>query len=238
MNLLWDIVLRAQDQGKEEADLFFSQAKEFSPFFEQSFPCLNEQRITSNRIELNLFFRLADLFQDMLSQKLKEKLAGEDEDYAEFREYLIDACLHTILYSDLRDGLTKREVFVRELTKELANGVFWMAAARDFRLIDPHKQMRLATLTLTQMQTGSSLSIYRRAILVLFPDARLYQLKADKKKLLLYLGQRRTEECQRMTGFVQDMFLPMSYHIRIFWEHHFGVIGVKATMKIGEIALY
>lgn len=238
MNLLWDIVLRAQDQGLKEEDLFFAQAKEFSPFFEQSFPCLNEQHISSNRIELNLFFRLADLFQDLLSQELEEKLSRAEDGYAEFREYLIDACLHTILYGDLRDGLTKREVFIRELTKELAKGDFWMAAAGDFQLIDPHKQMRLATLTLTQMQTGSSLSIYRRAILVLFPDARLYQMKADKKKLLLYLGQRRTEEYQRMMGFVQDLFLPMSYQIRIFWEHHFGIIGAKATMKIGEIALY
>lgn len=237
MNLLWDIVLRAQEQGKDEADLFFAQAKEFSPFFEQSFSCLNERSITSNLIELNLYFRLADLFQDLLSQDLAERLSRE-EDYAEFQEYLIDACLHAILYSDLRYGLTKREVFIRELMKELINGDFWMAASEDFRLIDSHKQIRLSTLVMTQMQTGSSLSIYRRAILVLFPDARLYQMKADKKKLLLYLGQRKTEGNQRMTEFVHDMFLPMSYHIRIFWEHHFGIIGEKATMRIDEIALY
>lgn len=238
MNLLWDMVLRAQDQGKNEEDLFFMQAREFSPFFEQSFPSLNEQNITGNVIELNLLFRLSDIYQEILSQKLQERLSEEKEEYAEFRNYLIDASLHLILYSDLRHGLTKREVYIRELTKELQSGEFWKGAAKSFQLIHPHKQIRLATLALTQMQTGSSLSIYRRSILVLFPNARIYQIKEDRKKLLLYLGQESTKSNRRMIQFVQDMFLPMSYHIRVFWKHHFGVIGEETTMKIDEIALY
>lgn len=238
MNLLWDIVLRAQDQGKAEADLFFVQAKEFSPFLEQSFPCLNEEDVTSDVIELNLLFRLADLYQEILSQELQERLSAEEAAYAEFRERLIDASLHTILYGDLRQGLTKREVYIRELTKELLNGTFWKAAANAFRLVNKHRQIRLATLALTQMQTGSSLSIYRRGILILFPYARIYQVKADKKELILYLGHRQTENDERMVQLVQDLFLPISYHIRIFWEHHFGIIGVKDIMKIDEVALY
>lgn len=238
MNFLWDMVLRAQDQGIKEEDLFFTQAKEFSPFFEQSFSHINQTKIESNTIELNLFYRFADIFQDILSQKLQDQLSLSGHDYAEFREYLIDAALHTLLYSDLRYGLTKREVHIRKLTEELVNGEFWKEAAQDFQLFDSRKQIRLATLVLTQMQTGSSLIIYRRSILVLFPNAMLYQIKTDRKKLLLYLPQQKTDKNEHMVQFVQDMFLPMSYSIRIFWEHHFGVIGIDAAMVIDKAALY
>lgn len=233
MNFMWDIVLKAREGGKREQELFFAQAQEYSPFYEQSFSCLNEGDVDSNVIEINLLFRFADIFQDILSQSLQELLSLEKEDFSEFRSYFIDAVLHTILFTDLRYGLTKRDIYIRKLTDELLNGTFWQEAAQEFRLISPHKQNRLATLVLTQMQTGSSLIIFRRSILVLYPDAMLYQIKADRKKLLLYLKEKETDMSKRVVQFVRDMFLPISYDLRVFWEYHFGIIGVEAT-KIGR----
>lgn len=238
MNFMWDIVLKAREGGKREQELFFAQAQEYSPFYEQSFSCLNEGDVDSNVIELNLLFRFADIFQDILSQSLQELLSLEKEDFSEFRSYFIDAVLHTILFTDLRYGLTKRDIYIRKLTDELLNGTFWQEAAQEFRLISPHKQNRLATLVLTQMQTGSSLIIFRRSILVLYPDAMLYQIKADRKKLLLYLKEKETDMSKRVVQFVRDMFLPISYDLRVFWEYHFGIIGVEATMEIDKIGLY
>lgn len=238
MNFFWDIVLRAQEQGKQETDLFFVQANEYSPFYEQSFPYINETKVSSNVIELNLLYRFADIFQEIMSPELKEYLAETENDYTEFCTYLIDAALHTLLYSDLRSGLTKRDIYINKLTEELLNGTFWKSAAPKFAKIDRHQQNRLAALVLTQMQTGSSLLMFRRALLVLFPQARLYQLKEQQEQLILYLKQKPTEKNKQSLQFVQDMFLPIHYKLRIFWEYHFGVIGVDDTMKIDEIALY
>ena len=38
--------------------------------------------------------------------------------------------------------------------------------------------------------------------------------------------------------FVKDMFLPIGFELRIFWQYHFGIIGIDATMKLDEMALY
>lgn len=238
MNFFWDIVLRAEEQGKKEADLFFVQAEEYSPFYEQSFPCVNETEVIGNVIELNLLYRFADIFQEILSPELAEELAEADNDYSEFRTYLIDAALHALLYTDLRTGLTKRDVYIKKLIEELLDGRFWKAAAPQFALTPHSRQNRLATLLLTQMQTGSSLLIFRRALLVLFPQARLYQMKGQQEQLLLYLEQKPAEANKQGLQFVQDMFLPIRYQLRVFWEYHFGVIGVDDTMRIDEIALY
>lgn len=235
MNFLWDIVLRAKEQGFREEELFFKQAEEYSPFFEQSFPCVNETEVTSPVIELNLLYRFADIFEDILMQ---ENSGLTEEEYCQFGTYFIDAALHVILYADLRHGLTKREIYIKKIAKELREGIFFSGMAEDFNRIERPKQERLAALALTQMETGSSLRLFRRALLVLYPDARLYQIKNEDKKLLLYLSCRESEWEAGKTAFVSDMFLPVGYDLRVFFEYHFGIIGVEGAMKVDEIALY
>lgn len=230
MNFLWDIALRAKQQGISEMELFFCQAKEYSPFYEQSFPCLNESRIQSDIIELNLLYRFADIFQELL--------AVEEEETAQFQKYFIDAALHLILHTDLHHGLTKRDVYIHRLLEELEDGTFWRKASDEFRVIPIEKRNRIATLVFNQIQTGSSLMTFRRALLVLFPDAILYQIRAERKKLLLYLSENKSEDGERMLLFIQDMFLPVSYDLRVFWKYHFGIVGVDDAMHIDEIALY
>lgn len=230
MNFLWDIALKAQQQGKREEDLLFCQAKEYSPFYEQAFSCLNETIVEADVIELNLLLRFADIFQYILAE--------DNSEYPQFEKYVIDAALHMILHTDIYHGVTRRDIYIRKLTEELENGTYWKKAAEEFKIIPFEKRSRIATLVLNQMQTGASVMTFRRALLVLFPNAVLYQIKADRKKLLLYLKMDKNKTDERILQFIEDMFLPISYHLRVFWKYHFGIIGVDETMKIDEIAIY
>ncbi len=256
MNFLWDIVLRAQAQGIGEEDLFFCQAKEYSPFYEQAFPCLNEREVPEGRIELNLLLRFDHIFQDILAEEESLNASHSNTDWrniagracdmrgeeslkaSSLGEYLVDAALHMLLYTDLRHGLSKRDIYIRKIRQEMEQGVFWRDAAKVFGEIPMEKRNRLAAMTLTQMQTGSSLMIFRKSVRVLFPDAVIYQLRDERKKILLYLREDRTEARETQLRLLQDMFLPVSYELRVFWKYHFGIIGVNDTMQIDKIAIY
>lgn len=230
MNFLWDIALKAQQQGKREEELLFCQAREYSPFYEQAFSYLNETKVEEAVIELNLLVRFAEIFQYILAE--------DNRQYPEFEKYLIDAALHMILHADIYHGVSKRDIYIRKLTQEIENGTYWKRAAEEFKLIPFEKRSRIATLVLNQIQTGASVMTFRRALLVLFPNAVLYQIKEDRKKLLLYLKMDKNKTDERMLQLIEDMFLPVSYHLRVFWKYHFGIIGVDDTMKIDEIAIY
>ncbi|MBQ2934700.1 MAG: hypothetical protein IJD96_00520 [Lachnospiraceae bacterium] len=230
MNFLWDIALKAQQQGKREEELLFCQAREYSPFYEQAFSYLNETKVEEAVIELNLLVRFAEIFQYILAE--------DNRQYPEFEKYLIDAALHMILHADIYHGVSKRDIYIRKLTQEIENGTYWKRAAEEFKLIPFEKRSRIATLVLNQIQTGASVMTFRRALLVLFPNAVLYQIKAERKKLLLYLKMDKNKTDERMLQLIEDMFLPVSYHLRVFWKYHFGIIGVDDTMKIDEIAIY
>ena len=229
MNFLWDIALTAQRQGMKEEELFFCQAKEYSHFYEQSFSCINEKEVPGREIELNLLFRFAPIFQEFLA---------EEPENPQFTRYLVDAALHMILFTDLRHGLSRRDICIRRIREELESGVFWRDGAETFCRIPLEQRNRMAALVMTQMQTGSSLALFRRGVRILFPDAVIYQLREERREIPLYLKESRTEERQRMLSLVQDLFLPVNFHLRVFWQYHFGIIGVEDAMKIDEIAIY
>ncbi len=230
MNFLWDIALRAQQQGRREEELFFCQAEDYSPFYEQAFSCLNETGVNGDTVELNLLYRFADIFQYILAE--------EEGEYPQFKARLIDAALHVILHTDLYHGVTRREIYIHKLMEELENGTFWREAAEKYRWVPPHKRSRIATLVLNQMQTGASVMLFRRALVVLFPDAVLYQLKAEPEKLLLYLKESRSQSAEQQLTFIEELFLPLHCHLRVFWRYHFGIIGVDDAMRLDEIAIY
>ncbi|MCI9297625.1 MAG: hypothetical protein HFI10_09285 [Lachnospiraceae bacterium] len=236
MNFLWDIVLRAVQQGEKEEDMLFRQAEEYSPFFEQSFPCINEQQVGAGTIELNLLYRFAEIFQEILAPA--EVMGLKEGEFEAFRAYFTDAALHELLFTDLRHGLSKRDVYIHRILEELQGGVFWKGAAEKFGAVEYQEQGRLAALLLAQMETGSSLGIFRRAVRILHPEAVLYQMKNEPKKLLLYLSDKKTERKEDAMEFVQDLFLPVGFALRIFWQYHFGVIGMEEAMRMDETALY
>ena len=225
MNLIWDILLRARSCGVKDQEIFFEQAEWCSPWYEQSFSCLNETDVEPGTVEINMLFRFARIFKELLHKDLTE--------FPEFQKFLFDAVVHLLAESDLHHGLSKREFYIRKVGQEIASGGFGMSVARGFAAIPSEKRDRLAALALSQIQTGATLFYFRKAVLVLVPNAI-----ADRKQILVYVGTEKAEDLEREAVFLEDMFLPVNYRLRIFWERHFGVIGVDSTMQIGEIEIY
>ena len=65
----------------------------------------------------------------------------------------------------------------------------------------------------------------------------------NQKTKLLHLARmllRQTDEDHPLTvtQLIEELFLSISHRLRVFWEHHFGVIGVDATMYTDNIEIY
>ena len=230
MNFTWDIVLNAKRHGTDETELFFRPAKNRSPWYEQSFPVLNETKAEGPDIEYNPLYRFDAMFHDLLREDFTESPV--------FQDYLFDAVSHLLVQVDLHHGLTKRAFYVRRLMLEMEQGRFGPSIAAHLHAVVPDKRERLSSLALTQLQTGSSLLLFRKAVVLLFPDALLYQERYDPKQMLLFIADKKDERLDHHTRLVEELFLPVSHRLRVFWEHHFGVIGVDATMHTDNIEIY
>jgi hypothetical protein len=236
VNFIWDIVLQAEAQGLGKADLLFRQAKDYSPYCEQAFPCINQSWLDGTTVEINALYRFSHIFQELLHPELLAR--PENRDLAECAACFFDVVMHLLSEIDLKHGLTKRECFVRQLRRELLDGVYGREAAAAAAVMDRKLQFCLTNELLTQIQTGSSLRIFRRAVRITFAGSLIYQSNYNGKELLLYLGEKETKEKAQIIKFLLDLFLPFGFSARLFWEHHFGIIGVDAVMQPDAIALF
>lgn len=53
----------------------------------------------------------------------------------------------------------------------------------------------------------------------------------------MYIGVKKEKRISGKMDFLVRMFVDLPYHVDIYYECHFGIIGVEATMRIDEIAL-
>ena len=148
----------------------------------------------------------------------------------------MDLAVHILVDRELLSGLSSQDFYVQKLMLEMRDGTLGVSLARMCSAFNYVEQRKLATLLLLQYQIGSTLSIFQKAVTQLYPDCLVYQVKNEPEVILLYLGIPASEEPRIHT--LQELFLPIQYQLRVFWESHFGVIGVDATMHTDNIEIY
>ena len=139
---------------------------------------------------------------------------------------------------DLRQGLDKQEYDLCFLIKDILQGVFGKDAAFIIRSFEKEKLRQLLRLILKLYQCGSSVYLFREVMRYLYPDSLVYASNEDVRQILIYVGRKETETEQKKLEFLQGMFLPIYYHVFIFWEHHFGIIDVEETMELDHMVLF
>lgn len=227
MEYIWDIVLKAKEDGFFKSDLFWKQSKDISPYYEQSFSALNQNHVEESTIEINALYRFEELFSKYLHKGYSEN--------PEFKKYFFDLVVHYLCEIDLGKGITKETIYLAELEQDIRNGVFGEVKATDFKSFN--KNDSILPLLLKQMRIGATLTGFREAVTRFYPDCLIYQMKDNPKKILVYLGMKKTEKEMQKYDFIETMFLPIEYIVKVFWDKHFGIFGVDATLTMNEIEL-
>lgn len=230
MNLIWDIILQANDNGIDRKKIYFKQASEYSPYLEQSFACLNENEIMDHIIEINILYRFSNIFKEILHPDFKE--------LKECFGNLYDIMVHYLAEIDLKHGLNKREYYIQKIIEEIKFGFLGEKVKNDFIYLEKDDQYEMANSYLSQMQMGSSLMLFRKVLVRTFPNVFVYQSNRDKQKILVYIGDKRVPVLENKMDFIINTFLPVRFHVRVFWEYHFEIIDVDATMILENTVIF
>ena len=54
---------------------------------------------------------------------------------------------------------------------------------------------------------------------------------------MVFIGQKQEKKIEDKMDFLIQMFVDIPYHVELYYEYHFGIIGIEGTMEIEEIAL-
>lgn len=230
MNYLWEILLQAKTQGIEEKDIHFRQARSYSPYIELAEECLNIKRLEEPcYVELNPNYRFQKVFQELFHPEVT--------DYPALRKGLFQLLIHQIGENDIRAGMTREEYYKKLLGRSFADGDYGADKKEAYFLFQGEDREILLEGLLTLYREGDSIELFRRVMTALIPRCIVYASNDDPYEILVYVGARQREELEKKVNFVIEQFLNIRYQPELYYEYHFGIIGMEETMQVGEIAI-
>ena len=233
MRYLWEVLLAAEEEGISEKKLRFVHAPSGSGYMELSLPCLNQTWLDEDEqdisIGVNTYYRFYDIFHEMFPP--------DQTDFPALRESLTNLSLHMLAQNDIRRGLTREDYHKRLLAKEILAGGFGETARDVFLSMNRADREKLLGGWLNSFRAGSALPVFLDMVHGLVADSIVYHNNEYPDEILIYTGLKRERKLEQRIRFLTDTFLDIRYHVEIFYEYHFGIIGVDETMQIDGIAI-
>lgn len=230
MSYIWEMLLNADKQNISRKGIKFVHANVCSPYMEISFNELNSTSLPeSNIIEVNECYRFYEIFKDLFNINLEES--------QELREVLLDILLHYLAELDLKRGLTKTEFYKKFLRNDIWNAVFGEKLAKDILCFEKEELDILLSGFITLYKTGTSLQLFKKVLRKIFKNSIVYISKERPKNIYIYLAKKYDEELEIKINVIIETFLSINMNPLIFWDKHFGIIGLDNTMKINETVM-
>lgn len=230
MNYLWECMLQIMQQEVPEKHVRFQIAKEYSPYMELSLPYLNQGSIEDDIvIEVNPYYRFYDIFKNLYDPTLI--------DFKQLRESLTNLIFHSLSQNDLLSGMTRMEYLKKLLYQDIENCVYGEFYKNAISYFTRDERELILSGIIRQQQMGSSLDIFKNITTALISNIIIYHNNDKTHEILIFIGQKKTNELERKMAFLIRMFLKIHYKAELYYEYHFGIIGVEETMMIDEVSL-
>ena len=230
MNYLWEAFLNADERGIKKEQMRFLIAESYSGYMEISDSFLNQKELQEElRIEVNPYYRFYDIFKDLFHPEMQE--------FPDLRKSLANLIFHLLAENDAMSGMTKEEYYKQYLYQNIRSGAFGRDAADTIELFKREERELILSGLLRQYQTGSSLDIFKDMAEELLPENIIYHSNENYYEILVYVGVKKEEQIVAKVELLKKLFVDLPYHVDVYYEHHFGIIGVEETMRIDEIAL-
>ena len=230
MNYIWETLLRADKQKIHRKKIKFAKADICSPYMEIAFDELNSDSLPENNIiEVNENYRFYEIFKDLFNINIEES--------KELREVLLDILLHYLGELDLKRGLCKTKFYKNFLMKDIVNKVFGDKLAENINYFEKEECEVLLNGLITLYKTGISLQLFNKVLRKIFKNSIVYSNKEKPKNMYIYLDEVWTKEFENKIDVIVDTFLSIDMKPLIFWNQHFGILGLENTMKNNEIVM-
>ncbi|MGN0403370.1 MAG: hypothetical protein ACI4HQ_14095 [Acetatifactor sp.] len=235
MRYLWEVLLTAGKEQIPEVKIRFVHAPLGSGYMELSLPCLNQAWLEEKgqsediSVEVNTYYRFYDIFYEMFPP--------DPIEFYSLRKSLTNLSLHMLAQNDVRMGMTREDYHKRLLAKEILGEDFGGVAKKVFLSMSRDDQEILLGGWMNSFRVGSVLPIFLEMIHGLVTDSIVYHNSAYPDEIMIYTGLKKERSLEQRIQFLIDTFLDIRYHAEVFYEYHFGIIGVEETMRIDEIAI-
>lgn len=229
MTYVWEVLLKADEQDFPRESICFAQTKTPAPYMEVAYEELNRKHLDEAPVEINAYYRFSSIFDYLLNGL---------EEYLEYRDCLYDILMHYVTEINMREGLCKNEYHGLFLREDVNAGRFGRQFKEVFQVF-PRHQIRYVVENMVRLYgLGPSVTLFRTVMRQLYPKSIIYLDAVERRELLIYIGRKETPELRRQVDFLLALFVPFDYVVHLFWDMHFGIIGVNETLELDDFIIY
>ncbi|WP_307903487.1 hypothetical protein [Haliovirga abyssi] len=225
-----EILIKNNKKGIKNEDVKFKLAKTYSPYIEVNNQDIN--RVPYKKIEVNPYYRFAGIFSEMLHPESKWV-----QERKEITEEILDYSIYFLGELDRDSGMYHETLLINLLIEELINGRWGEEIANKFKKLKRSEMQELAYNLYRYYSSYDNIYFFRKSVRDIIANSLIYK-KEEENGYLLYIGSKWSEEKENKLELIKELFLSLKEKIEVYWEHHFGIIEEKTTLKIDRIALY
>lgn len=230
MNYIWEVLLKADKENINRKDVKFTKAEICSPYMELSVEDLNLKLLPEGQtVEVNIYYRFYKIFKDLFDINFTES--------RELRDKLLDIVLHFLGELDLKEGICKEEFQKQFLLKDIYNGIYGDNLKDNIKSFNKEDLNIFLSGLITLYKTGASLQLFNKVLRNIFKRSIIYASQDKPKDIYIYLDEIETKVLKEKIEAILDTFLPINMNPFIFWDKHFGIIGIDYSMKMDEIVM-
>ena len=230
MNYIWEALLKADKENIDRQKIKFKKAEICSPYMEMSLEDLNLRLIPEGHsIDVNVYYRFHEIFKELCDINFTENY--------ELKDTLLDIVLHYLGELDLKEGICKEEFQKKFIMKDITEGVYGDILKDNIQSFNSEDLDVFLSGLITLYRTGTSLLLFNRILRNIFKRSIIYSSQDKPKDIYIYLDEIKDKELEKKVEAILDTFLPINMNPFIFWDKHFGIIGIDESMEIGETVM-
>ena len=229
MDYIWQLAIKALEQGIEPIDIYYKFGRPFSGYMELSFTEINETEVLPE-IEINPYYRYYSIFKELFEPNVTEN--------PEIVEVVHDLAIHHLSDIDVLMGMNKREYHIRFVVHDLIAGIFGSYVQKKIQICTRPEQQIIANNLLTLYATGECIHLLKNTVSRIFPYSYIFSNIEEKDEITLFLQTKETKRKAEIIEVIKYLFMPFKCKVEVYWERMFGIIDVPVLMRIGEFLNY
>lgn len=222
MNYIWE------SMQNEKTEIHFKQAEIFSPYYEIP-PEIKKENEHIWTVSYNSLYRFEHIFMPLFSKETPME---------PWEEKLFDILTHMLVILELKSGYSQKEYKIKNVMEQIEIGSYGKTIKERYQKLTLMQKHKLACYMVEQSGTRASATLYGKALMGLWNTGVVYKDHLNPKVLLVYAGERKKDELQNILSIVNEIFLPLDYKVRVFWQSHFAVFEKKETLNYENIEIF
>lgn len=231
---IWSIFIKIRNKNIRAKDIKFESSDNLSPYMELNFDEINFDELKKDGdkyiVPVNPFLRFGSTFDILMNNSYK----GPKKIINIFKNLI----LHFMGDLDSFEGRSVRENQVEFLIRDVEKGAFGREIRNLFFSFNEAERYKIGEKLYDLYGFQEMLEAYKETVKEIFGGSIIYDNNFSKEEIVVYINSKDTEENKNKFKCINLLFLPIGLKTRIFWENHFGIIGVEKTTKIGEMTVY